>query len=384
MGTLRLALALLVVYFHTSMPLGGAVPDGRSAVQLFYLVSGFYMALVLNEKYRTAESNWLFYTNRWLRLWPPIVVVNALVVLSFVVIGEVRLFGLAIELDAFWSLLAGLDASTLLYLGLTNLLVFGQDLLWFLRLDGSGMAYAPFPEPGHNGSAFSLNHPLFTVAIEAFYYLVSPFVLRRGWRVILGFVIVGGLYHMLAFAAGFSTLIWTYHFVGSAAYFFFLGALAYHLYRRLELPRAKAWLATRRAVAWSAIGVGLLLVVAIDAALPRSTLFMAPVMALLVPPLFALTRQARLDRLTGELSFGIYLTHYPILVLLAPLAAPTMLWLLTSVLSILAALALHYLLERPIDRWRQRRAAAPRRRSVDPDPLAGERALPAGPSPGWR
>lgn len=384
MGMLRLALALLVVYFHAGMPLGAAVPDGRAAVQLFYLISGFYMALVLNEKYRTAESNWLFYTNRWLRLWPAIVVVNALVVASFIVIGEVRLFGLAAELDAFWSLVAGLDASTLLYLGLTNILVFGQDLLWFLRLDSSGVAYAPFPDSGHNGSAFSLNHPLFTVAIEAFYYLLSPFVLRRGWRVILGFVIAGGLYHVMAVAAGFSTLIWTYHFVGSAAYFYFLGALAYHLYRRLELPQAKVWLAARPAAAWCIVGLGLLLVLALDAVLPKSTLFLAPVMALLVPLLFVLTRHVRRDRLTGELSFGIYLTHYPILVLLAPLAAPTSLWLATSTLSILAALALHHLLEQPIDRWRQRRAATTCRRIADPDPSAADRALSSDTSLSWR
>lgn len=384
MGSLRLALALLVVYFHTGTPLGDGLPDGRAAVQLFYVVSGFYMALVLNEKYRTAGSNWLFYSNRFLRLWPAIVVVNLLTVLSFFAIGEVRLFGLEVALDAFWSMLAELDPLTLAYLAFANLFVFGQDILWFLRIDASGTAFAPFPEPGHNGSSLSLNHPLFTVAIEAFYYLVSPFVLRRGWRVILGFVVMGGLYHVVAFAAGFSTLIWSYHFVGSAAYFYFLGALAYHLYRRLEQPDARALLAARPSLAWTTVAAGLLLVVAIDAVMPRSSMFMAPVRALVVPLLFILTRRSRRDRLTGELSFGVYLTHYPVLVLLAPLVGPTTLWLLTSAISIAAALALYGLVDQPIDRWRQRRAAEAGRkrqpsaamRPAEMPPVAAAAAVP--------
>lgn len=358
MGTLRLALALLVVYFHTGMPLGEQVPDGRAAVQLFYLVSGFYMALVLNEKYRTANSNWLFYSNRALRLWPAIVVVNLFVVSSFLLIGEVRLFNLTAELDVFWTLLVSLDAATLVYLALTNLLVFGQDLLWFFHLDAAGVIFAPFPEPGHNGSSYSLNHPLFTVAIEAFYYLISPFVLRRGWRVVAGFVVAGGLYHVVAYLGGFSSLIWTYHFVGSAAYFYFLGALAYHLHRRLGEPGPRAWLAAHPGLAWYGIATGLALVVAIDMYLPKSTLFMAPIMSLIVPLLFSFSRQSGRDRLVGELSFGVYLAHYPILVLLRPLLDPHMLWLMTSGLSLLSAVLLYRLLEAPIDRWRQRRAGA--------------------------
>ena len=77
MGSLRLFLALSVALGHFGMPLG--FPTSDIAVQSFYVISGFYMALVLNEKYGPG-TYWLFISNRLLRLWPTYIVV---LVLSF-------------------------------------------------------------------------------------------------------------------------------------------------------------------------------------------------------------------------------------------------------------------------------------------------------------
>jgi peptidoglycan/LPS O-acetylase OafA/YrhL len=66
------------------------VPDGRAAVQMFYLISGFYMALILNEKYRRPTATGIFYSNRFLRLWPAVFIVNVLVVRELSPMGEVR------------------------------------------------------------------------------------------------------------------------------------------------------------------------------------------------------------------------------------------------------------------------------------------------------
>src|SRR3954453_14268219 len=59
------------------MPLLGipSIP-GDTAVQSFYAISGFYMALVLNETYSAKNSTYsLFLTNRFLRLFPAYAVV---------------------------------------------------------------------------------------------------------------------------------------------------------------------------------------------------------------------------------------------------------------------------------------------------------------------
>jgi peptidoglycan/LPS O-acetylase OafA/YrhL len=372
MGTLRLILALAVVGFHTyyqgnwSDDLPFWLPDGRAAVQMFYVISGFYMALVLNEKYRGTTSNWLFYTNRFLRLWPSVMVVNIFVILSFLAIGEVRLFLWTGSFAEFFAFLGSLDIWALIFVALTNLFVVGQDILFFLRFDASGVSFVPVSEPGHNGASLSLNHPLFTVAIEAFNYIISPFVLRRGWRVALGFLLVGGIYHMAIYIAGVSSLMWGYHFVGSAAYFYFLGACAYHLYRQLNLEPWRDWLERRQGPAMAACILALLLTLPINWLVPRSTLFMAPILAAVIPVLFTLTRHRRWDRLVGELSFGVYLVHYPILFLVGPAFDHLVLWLVIGALSVTAAILLLVLVDLPIDRRRQRRAAAAARGEPEP------------------
>src|SRR5829696_4626838 len=71
MGLFRLTLAFCVVLAHG---LNVAVPAASAdvAVQTFYIVSGFYMGLVLTEKYHRL---WSFFTNRILRLYPAYVAV---------------------------------------------------------------------------------------------------------------------------------------------------------------------------------------------------------------------------------------------------------------------------------------------------------------------
>ena len=82
MGTLRFILALSVAYGHAGDFLGFPLIPGDTAVQSFYAVSGFYMALVLNEKYRPGSSTYsLFISNRFLRLFPVYVTVLCLTLL---------------------------------------------------------------------------------------------------------------------------------------------------------------------------------------------------------------------------------------------------------------------------------------------------------------
>ena len=72
MGLLRICLALAVVSTHTHQRLFPFdMITAYFAVKTFFVISGFYMALILNEKYLTkANSYKLFITNRILRLYP--------------------------------------------------------------------------------------------------------------------------------------------------------------------------------------------------------------------------------------------------------------------------------------------------------------------------
>ena len=70
MGLLRVLLALSVVAAHSTPILGTSLVGGRVAVQTFFILSGFYMALVLDGKYRGRGSYRTFLQQRFLRLFP--------------------------------------------------------------------------------------------------------------------------------------------------------------------------------------------------------------------------------------------------------------------------------------------------------------------------
>ncbi len=69
MGILRLLLAFFVVIGH-SHSIYGYAGMGGAAVPAFFIISGFYMTLILETKYRGSDQLWLFYSNRVLRLFP--------------------------------------------------------------------------------------------------------------------------------------------------------------------------------------------------------------------------------------------------------------------------------------------------------------------------
>lgn len=66
MGILRLLLAISVIIAHTESVFGVRLVGGVIAVQAFYIISGFYMAMILTEKYIGKNSYKLFITNRLL------------------------------------------------------------------------------------------------------------------------------------------------------------------------------------------------------------------------------------------------------------------------------------------------------------------------------
>ena len=71
MGILRFLLAISVVAHHCGPILGFDFVGGQVAVQSFFIISGFYMSLILNEKYVGINSSYkLFITNRLIKLYP--------------------------------------------------------------------------------------------------------------------------------------------------------------------------------------------------------------------------------------------------------------------------------------------------------------------------
>src|SRR5689334_11765724 len=123
MGTLRFLLALCVVVVHApgSKLFGHSLLTGITAVQGFYIVSGFLITFVLNtrDEYRDTTN---FYLSRYLRLWPAYLVVA---VLALVLIQKGRWF----------AGLAELNLPALLFVVASNATLLFQDIFLFLAVD---------------------------------------------------------------------------------------------------------------------------------------------------------------------------------------------------------------------------------------------------------
>src|SRR5262249_30703957 len=133
-----LILALSVAIAHvpgltTPLMTGGAV-----SVQCFYIISGFFIALILNEKYVGPSDKYLFYSNRVLRIFP---LYWLFLVLAFVVSIAAYIVAhkgaLAIWYDS-WSRLSLADSAFLIF---ANLLLFGQDQVALLGFGQSGLEW---------------------------------------------------------------------------------------------------------------------------------------------------------------------------------------------------------------------------------------------------
>jgi peptidoglycan/LPS O-acetylase OafA/YrhL len=130
MGVLRLILAIAVVIAHTEPIFGFRLVGSDVAVQAFYIISGFYMAMILTEKYARKESYKLFITNRFLRLYP----IYWIVLLGTVLMSIVQTSGNG-KLDMYFQYYDFMNLGSILFLIFTNILIFFQDIVMFLGLD---------------------------------------------------------------------------------------------------------------------------------------------------------------------------------------------------------------------------------------------------------
>ncbi|HTO63706.1 MAG TPA: acyltransferase [Bradyrhizobium sp.] len=358
MGTVRFLLALCVVVTHAK---GGSIFgltlfSGISAVQCFYVISGFLITMVLNERADYAQlSN--FYLSRYLRLWPCYIVVA----LASLVLTRQNWLAQLSQL-VHWGDVA--------FLALSNLTLFLQDWTLFLRFDAGHLvptdAFGTWPGPQVN--AFLLVPQCWSIGVELVFYLIAPFVCRRVSTLValLGF----GLVTRLVVAALHPPALdpWVYRFAPAEMMLFAAGGLAWF--------RGRAIYASRPLLAKRACGVSIALFVALVfgsefvtplvaafGGLSRPLLLLNwPFLLLMifaVAPLFFGARSHRLDKALGELSYPMYLCHILVGTLIATWLPER--WQAGNALYvaavILASIALDMAVVKPVDAFRQRLGA---------------------------
>jgi peptidoglycan/LPS O-acetylase OafA/YrhL len=390
MGMLRFWLALAVAIGHTTSIFGFSwAPNllGGRAVQMFYVISGFLITLILSGKYSAdARGRWIFYTNRAVKIFVPYFAVLAgTIILSLV---AYVFTGNAASLAAFFAEAHNMSAGTWAYAIFSNLTLFGLDWGSFLAYRDGSLVWDlhALEQPGAAVGMFSVNNPAWTLSIELTFYLIAPFLVRRHFLalVLSAFALQAIRYH--AYHIGWFSYGTDNRFFPFELGLFLYGAL---LYRANDLLRADV-----RLQAPIAFGCLALAVVMPDYFRDGYYQFYGLV-GLLLPTLFGFSNRHKWDRWLGDFSYPIYVVHYPVAVLLAAFIAhwsPSSIGtnraypVLALVLTCLISIVIDRYLVQPVDAWRQRRALATgyQREPASVIALASSTAIPRQASQGIR
>src|SRR4051794_25075595 len=173
MGIFRLLLALAVVILHAGTINGYFLLTAAEAVQIFFVISGFYMALILNEKYLGPGSFRLFISNRFLRIFPTYWCVLVIGLIAWLI--SAALTGDAGPLSVYRQV-SNIPALILLHLG--NLFLIGQDWVLFLGIDANNPLFVSksfwlLDQPLYK---FQVIPPAWSLSIELCFYLVAPWL----------------------------------------------------------------------------------------------------------------------------------------------------------------------------------------------------------------
>jgi peptidoglycan/LPS O-acetylase OafA/YrhL len=363
MGVIRFLLAMSVVVYHSYTLCGERFVGGTVAVQAFYILSGFYMALILQEKYKPGKGSYrLFLTNRLLRIYPAYwVVLLAAVVASLVVFST---SGKSLYLWAWQVHGDRMGFGMWAYAIAANLLIFGSAAMMFTQMDPKTSQLTLSHDPYL--SKPMTQHLLFvpqvwTLGIELCFYLVAPLLVRSKWwiQLLLIALSLAGRF-LLHVTTHWDWDPWTYRFFPFELALFLTGSLCYQVYRRLEGKKVPM---VASLAAWVAIPVCIWYFphatwLAED---PRKWIFYLS-LAICLPIIFRFTKGMKWDRWIGELSFPLYIVHHLVMMLVKPYFwthTDQMHWFgwTTLYLSLEAALLLWVGVMWPIDRWRAKRVA---------------------------
>lgn len=347
MGLLRLFLALSVVLAHFDGPF--FLPVIESAVSLFFIVSGFYMAMILNEKYIGPGSYSSFLFSRFLRLYPVFFVILG----GILVTGALKMAVLHRPLEVFeaWtqygSLLSPLEK---VFLGVPNFILFGSEWLESVRFQpGTGLVLQS-QGAGIWGGQFLINPPAWSLGVELLFYLIAPLILRRSVGELWGITLMALILRLWILPLSGISLGGPRSFPFNLS-LFLLGALAYRVIK--SSSRLTSWLCYL-GVWISLLGYQWVSGWKLFSSLPWLYLFFACAL----PSIFHLTKDWKWDRKIGELSYPIYLCHYPLLELVRGVPSAWVqghysLIYLSLVFSY--AIFLEYGVARPFDRLRHKR-----------------------------
>lgn len=354
MGVIRLLLALSVLISHTSPIFGFKLVGGQAAVQAFFIISGFYMALILNEKYIEKHNSYkLFISNRLLRLYPLYFLIISLTLVASLAayffssgqnLGRIQIYVENYETMSFL---------TLFYLSISNLTLFFQDIFMFLGLNTeTGNLYftSDFTQTEPQLFRFLLVPQAWTVSIEVAFYLIAPFVVKRKLWFILILFILSIFLRLILFQSGLKNDPWSFRFFPTELALFLSGTVVYHVYKKIKNTHISIQIFMFGFILFATIGFSFV-------RFPYQIILYLFVFAISVPFIFNLSKNWKIDRFLGELSYPIYISHILIIMSVKFLKIPLIggLGLIVTIFTLIFSLFLNEFISKKIEKKRQAR-----------------------------
>ena len=292
MGFLRLLLAISVVSAHLiDDPLFYLV-GGTVAVKTFYIISGFYMAMIINNY----KNNIAFFKSRYLRLFP---VYFACVLIAFY-LGDgataqnYKLF----DNDQ-------VPIATHLFLLFTNIFIFFQDLVMFISVDGGEFFFTS----DFRTSTPLLYHFLFvpqgwSLGIELSFYMMAPLIIKKkNIKLIILLILLSLSLRLMLILFDFKGDPWTYRFFPSELALFLLGSLSFYIFSDLNIKVSKI----KIYLVYALIIIFTLSYSIIP--LPGRSIMYFLLVATTLWFIFQHTKKNKIDKFIGELSYPVYCSH---------------------------------------------------------------------------
>jgi len=305
MGLIRLLLALSVVIAHSRNSFK-ILNNGSDCVQLFFIISGFYMFLILDKKYyKLSNSYYYFITNRVLRIFPMYFVILFLAI-SYALYSSKFSPKLPNDLAAYVAFWDQLDLKYLVLFGITNLTIIGQEILSFFNYAPSGSGLIFRPEGDNILSQFIFIPQAWSIGMEFWFYLLAPFLFKMKNKQIV-IIIIFLIILKYLFLNGFSNSYnWKYRVHFFELVYFLLGGISYKLIKIKKLNPL--------------IGKSILMMIIIYVAsinlftenlIVKWSTYL--VFSLAIPVIFRITSKSKLDKFLGDLSYPIYIIHFLII-----------------------------------------------------------------------
>lgn len=363
MGFFRILFAFTVVLTHSEKIYGYLFGNPVVAVRSFFMISGFYMALILTEKYKSYKS---FIISRFLRIYPIYWVVLILTILaSFLAYftngswGELRTVSANIHV---------INPLSLIYLIFAHIAVYGRGILAFLSFNSSTGLFTFAPVHGEAGSGFLLVPQAWTIVLELLFYLLAPLINKKSTLFVILLACGSFALRYILLRLGLNGVAWNYQFFPSEFIFFAMGILAYRIYKRIVFDVRYVKIIglvfsislVIYLIFYNFLNFNSPISFSLFSIIPEKESLFYLLFWIALPFIFILSKKNTFDRKIGDLSYPVYISHILIWTLFYPRVFSLIhldrsyAGILTFGLAVCFSIFVNKFIQGPIDRYRHK------------------------------